>query len=132
MKHGQERHGEGSAAAALNWARRILAAAILAGFGSMVALLAPVYWNHWRFERELRQEFSHAEALAQSSAVIREQVLERAAAHGIPLRPEHVRVWQEPGRTEVEVVYPVRVELGFYTVDLHFRARLQTRATGVP
>ena len=49
------------------------------------------------------------------------EAVDKAASLGIPLRSPDVKVIPLPGGGfRVDVIYLVRVDLGFYAVDLHF------------
>ncbi|MGB9606204.1 MAG: hypothetical protein ACPL88_10060, partial [Bryobacteraceae bacterium] len=58
---------------------------------------------------------------------IRARVVNRAAQLGLPVRSDQVRLDRSRGRLELEVPYVAPVDLGPYTVDLHFRPRAGQR-----
>ena len=91
---------------------------ILIGF---CALLVGPYWRNWKlqtFVEDLTYDPGSAnrplEALAAS-------VVDRATRLGVPVQPDQVKVTRTDGQLYVEARYIVRVDLGVYTVDLHFR-----------
>lgn len=106
--------------------RTALAVAILAALVFFCALLAPAYWRNWQFTGEL-ETICRERAPSQVAAdIVRAQVQDRAAQMGISLRHEEIRVTGPAGgRLEIEVFYVVRVDLGVYTADLHFRPRVR-------
>jgi hypothetical protein len=55
--------------------------------------------------------------------VLRARARSEGARLGLEVRDAHVRVRRTASGVRVEVRYPVQVELGLYTVTLHFRAR---------
>jgi hypothetical protein len=100
-------------------ARRLRVAAgvaIVAVFAAFIALVIPVYYRAWRFERDLQQMTETAGVPQSSNEALRVVVAERAARLGLPVRPDDVQFVRTPTRFRIEVDYRVPV----YTVDLHF------------
>ena len=52
---------------------------------------------------------------------IRERVVNRAAALGLPVHSADVQVKQVHNAIRIDVLYVVHVDVATYTVDLHFR-----------
>lgn len=108
-----------------NW-RVAAAGIILAGLVFFFALLTPAYWRNWQFTRQLEAVCEERAATNVTSDVIRAEVEDRAGRMGIPLKHDEIRITgPTQGRLEIEVLYVVRVDLGIYTADLHFRPRVR-------
>jgi hypothetical protein len=95
--------------------------AVLIVLAAVAVLLIPPYYENWKLQRYL-------DALAQDPAMstkppeaVRDNIVNRAAALGLPVHSDDVRVTRPDGALRVEVLYIVRVDLPVYTVDLHFR-----------
>lgn len=102
------------------------AGVILAGLVFFFALLTPAYWRNWQFTRQLDTICEQRAATNVPSDVVRADVEHRAARMGIPLNHDDIRITgPAQGRLEIEVLYIVRVDLGIYTADLHFRPRVR-------
>ena len=85
-------------------------------------VLAPSYYRHFRLEQSLEELVSEEGGVDRTDAELRQQVIAGAAALGIPLREDQIRVSRSGGALRVEARYIVRVDVPAYTVDLHFRA----------
>lgn len=107
--------------------RVAVALAILGVFAAALLWLAPVYLRHYRFERAVEGLMAEPGLAERPAELVQVAVAARAAALGLPLKPEQVRVGASSGRLEVEVRYVVRIDLPVYTVDLHFRVRSRSR-----
>jgi hypothetical protein len=106
--------------------RTALAVIILGALLFFCALLAPAYWRNWQFTGELDSVCRARAASQVAPEVVRAQVQDRAARMGIPLQHGEIRVTGPAGgHLEIEVLYIVRVDLGIYTADLHFRPRVR-------
>ena len=103
--------------------RWLAGAAIAAALAAFAVLLAPHYQRHGQFQRALERLAREAQAEALPEGVLRARVRNAGARLGLELREAHVRVRRTSSGVRLEVRYPVRVELGFYAVTLHFRAR---------
>jgi len=104
-----------------------LALGILGVFLAALLWLAPVYVRHYRFERAVDRLMAEPGLAERPVELVQVAVAARAAALGIPLKPEQLRVARSAGRLEVEIRYFVRLDLPVYTVDLHFRVRDRSR-----
>jgi hypothetical protein len=106
--------------------RTVFALAILAALLFICALLAPAYWRNWQFTGELGTICLERAPSHVTAEVVRAQVQHKAAQLGIRLLHDDIRVTGPAGgRLEIEVLYVVRVDLGIYTADLHFRPRVR-------
>ena len=103
-----------------------LGVAILAALAFMLALLTPAYWRNWQFRQDLETIVAERASSAVPSDVIRAEVRDRAAQRAIPVEHGDIRVTGPAnGHLDIEVLYFVRVDLGVYTADLHFRPRVR-------
>lgn len=96
--------------------------AVVALLAAFAALLAPLYYRSHQFQRELGHMVQRVDSLSLSEELLRIRVLDRAARLGLPVRAEQVRIQRADGHLRIEVRYRAPVELGWYAVELHFRA----------
>jgi hypothetical protein len=97
---------------------RTAAGAILAaGLVSVLVVLVPSYRKNSRFQEYLEQAVTRPGP----PAILKTDIVNRAAQMGLPLRDDDVRITEKPGNhLRVDIVYVDRVDLKLYTVDLHF------------
>ncbi len=96
---------------------------MLALFGVMVAFLAPPYYENWCFERFLGNLAHDPATEGRPVNLIHALVVDKAASWGLPVRTDDVQVSRTGSRTSIEVLFVIRIDLPFYSVDLHFRPR---------
>ncbi len=102
------------------WAAGAVIVGALAGFG---LLLLPHYRRNGEFQRALERVAGEAAGPeAPPEGILRARVRNEGARLGLEVRDGHVRVRRTASGVRLEVRYPVRVELGLYTVTLHFHA----------
>lgn len=97
------------------------AAAIVAALLFFAVLLAGPYYRNFQFQRYLEESVFQPDTAARPEEVVRTEAANYAARLGLPVSLDHVRVSRSEAGTYVEARYFVRVDLGLYTVDLHFR-----------
>lgn len=102
------------------WAAGGAIVGALAVFG---VLLIPHYRQNAEFERALEGVVRQPAAQELPEEILQARVMNEGARLGLEVRGGHVRVRRTDSGVRVEVRYPVPVELGPYTVTLHFRAR---------
>ncbi len=90
----------------------------LAGF---CALLAQPYLDNWRLQTYLEKLVKTPEQAQAPAEVVAVNVANRAAQLGLPLRVDGIRVMKSANGVYVEARYSIRVDMLFYTVNLHFR-----------
>jgi hypothetical protein len=98
--------------------RAAAALVILAGLGFFAVAITPAYWRNFRFQQSLG-ELRGLERLPDDA--VRAQVRSKAAQNGIAVRDDQIRVERSARGRKIEALYIDRVDLPFYTVDLHFR-----------
>lgn len=101
--------------------RVALAIAIVLAFAGFCTLLAAPYYRNWQLQSYLEGKAFDAATAQHSEPVIRAEIAEKAAALGIPVPPDQIRVTRSRSGVYLEARYSVRVDLALYTVDLHFR-----------
>ena len=100
---------------------RIAAAGlILAALALLATRLVPIYLRHLEFQRFVEQSARSVENRTRPDDLVRVQVLQKAAALGLPVRADNVHIRRSDDELRIEVRYVVRVDLPLYTVDLHF------------
>jgi len=80
----------------------------------------PIYLRHLEFQRFVEQSARSVENRTRPDDLVRVQVLQKAAALGLPVRADNVHIRRSDDELRIEVRYVVRVDLPLYTVDLHF------------
>ena len=101
---------------------------MVAGFAVLAALLCWLrfccfrpYFENWKFQQYLNDLSADAGTSTKSPEVVRANVVDKAGQLGLPVHSDDVRVTRDGQALRVEVLYLVRVNLGLYSVDLHFR-----------
>lgn len=89
--------------------------------------MVPLYWRNVEFQRDLEGLLQDPAMGQLSPAAAAVAVADRAARMGLPVRSGDVRVTRGASGLRVAVRYAVPVDLGVYTVDLHFRAAAGAR-----
>ena len=95
---------------------------IAAGLGVLALLsivgveLIPPYYQNLEFQRYVDDAVDRAQV---PDALVAD-VVNKAARMGLPVHEADVHVTRAGNGLRVEIIYVVRVELGLYSVDLHF------------
>ena len=100
--------------------RVILAGAILVVLVALATQLAPIYLHNMRLQQFVEDTARSQASLKVSDDLLRVLVLNKAAQLGLPVHASNVHVERSPDAVRIAVRYIVRVDLPFYTVDLHF------------
>lgn len=101
---------------------RLWTAGILILLGAaLTSRLLPPYFDYLRFQRYLERLVSQPDARLRPQGLLRVDILNEASRLGIPIRSDHISILATSERLRVETRYIVRVDLAFYSVDLHFR-----------
>jgi hypothetical protein len=93
--------------------------AVLAALALLVVLLLPPYFENWKLQQYLND--LAADPTPKSPEIIQSNVVNKAAQLGLPVRTDDVHVVKSGDALKVEVLYIVPINLGLYSVDLHFR-----------
>lgn len=98
--------------------RLILGLSVFAAFAGILIFLAPVYLDDLRLH-------SYVGSLEKNPGVtpdeaLRDEVLARARALDLPVRPGDIRIAHTGRKTKIEMRYVVEMNLIVFPVDLHF------------
>ena len=97
--------------------RKLAGAAVVLALALIGAVLLIPYGKNFQFQNALDDIVGSAT----DSNTLQAAAVDKAASIGIPLKASDVKVIPTPsGGFKVDVVYLVRVDVGFYAVDLHF------------
>jgi hypothetical protein len=99
----------------------IAGAAVLVALVAIGVLLIPPYAANWRLQSYINDVADDPATSKNSAGAIRIQVLNEAAALGLPVHDEDVHVSIAQGEVDISVLYIVHVDVVGYTIDLHFR-----------
>jgi hypothetical protein len=101
--------------------RKVAGVAVLLVLIAIGILLTPPYIQNWKLQRFVNGLVDDPATVSQSSDTIRNEIVTRAGALGIPLRPADVQVARPQNAIRVDVLYIVHIDFAGYSVDLHFR-----------
>ena len=100
--------------------RLILGLAVLGAFAAIILFLTPVYLDDFRLYRYTRSLASAAAAPIQSDETLIAEVVTKAHALDLPVKPADIHILHEGPKTKIRLRYTVEINLGIYPVDLHF------------
>lgn len=95
--------------------------AVLLALAGFCILLAHPYLQNWKLQSYVEQLAFEQIRAPTPPEVVAATVANRAAQLGIPVHVDQIRVTKSAAGTYIEARYSVRVDMLFYTVDLHFR-----------
>jgi hypothetical protein len=101
--------------------RPIAGVAVLLILAAIAIILIPPYVQNFKLQRFVNELIDDPATSTLPPEVIRERVVGRAAALGLPVHNEDVQVKQVHNAIRIDVLYVVHVDVASYTVDLHFR-----------
>ena len=107
--------------------RTIAGFAVFLGLFADLSLLAPVYYRNYEFERYIKGQLQMNGTTAITDDGLRAELVTHARSLGLPLVPNDVHIQHRNGITELATFYKIQVDLGLYTVDLHFRPAASSR-----
>lgn len=103
-------------------APRVMAGAavllILIGLG---VVLIPSYTTNWKLQSYVNGLVEDSATSKRPADAVRAQVVNKAAALGLPVSSDDVHVAIAEGRVKIEALYMVQVNVAGYAIDLHFR-----------
>jgi Domain of unknown function (DUF4845) len=100
--------------------RQAAGVAVLAVLVILGVRLIPIYLHNRELQQFVEDVTRRAAAPTSSDDVLRSWVLAKAADLDLPVVADNVHIQRSAERVRIEVRYAVRVDLPFYTVDLHF------------
>jgi hypothetical protein len=101
--------------------RPMAGVAVLLILAGIAIILIPPYVANLKLQRFVNDLIDDQATAALPPEVVRQRVVNRAAALGLPVHTEDVQVKQVHNAIRIDVLYVVHVDVASYTVDLHFR-----------
>ena len=101
--------------------RLVAGVAVLLVLVALGILLIPPYAANWQLQSYVTELAGDPATAKLPPDAVRTRVLNQAAALGLPVHREDVRVTADDGAVRIDVLYVVHVDMAGYTVDLHFR-----------
>ncbi len=101
--------------------RLIAGAAVLLILIGLGVILIPPYATNWKLQNYVNALADDPSTPKQTEQAVRAQVVNKAAALGLPLSADDVHVTISQGTVRIDVLYMVQVNVIGYAVDLHFR-----------
>jgi hypothetical protein len=101
--------------------RVVAGMAVLLILGAIAVILIPPYVQNFKLQRFINDLMDDPSTASLSPDMIRERVVNRAVALGLPVQSDDVQVKQVHNAIRIDVLYVVHVDVASYTVDLHFR-----------
>jgi type II secretory pathway component PulM len=101
--------------------RLIAGAAVLLILIVLGVIVVPPYAANWRLQNYVNDLAADSSTTQRPAETVRELVVKKAAALGIPVSDDDVHVSRSEGMLKIDVLYMVQVNLAGYGVDLHFR-----------
>jgi hypothetical protein len=107
---------------------RLLAGLVVfCGLAADLSLLAPVYYRNYELERYIIGRLHANDAQVLPEERLRNDLIFKAKALQLPVIPNDVHIERGNGVTTLKTFYKIQVDLGLYTVDLHFRPEASSR-----
>ena len=101
----------------MSLSRKLAGVAVVVALAVIGGILLVPYGKNFQYQNALDEIVSQAS----NADVLHAAAVDKAAALGLPLKSSDVRVIPRPnGGFKVDAIYLVRVDVGFYAVDLHF------------
>ncbi|HEX4594420.1 MAG TPA: hypothetical protein VH157_09100 [Bryobacteraceae bacterium] len=101
--------------------RPIAGVAVLLILAVIAIILIPPYVANFKLQRFVNELVDDPATSNLPPEAIRERVVNRATALGLPVQREDVEVKLLHNAIRIDVLYLVHVDVASYTVDLHFR-----------
>jgi hypothetical protein len=101
--------------------RLIAGAAVLLILIGVGVVLIPPYATNWELQSYVNELVEDSSTAKRPAEAVRVQVVNKAAALGLPVNSDNVHVAVSEGRVTIDVLYMVQVNVAGYAVDLHFR-----------
>ena len=101
--------------------RLIAGAAVLLILIVLGVVVIPPYATNLKLQRYVNTLVEDSSTSNRPAEAVRAQVVNKAAALGLPVRDDDVHVAISEGAVKIDVLYIVQVNVAGYAVDLHFR-----------
>jgi hypothetical protein len=101
--------------------RPIAGVAVLLALIGIAIILVPPYVENFKLQRFVNDLIDDPVTSGLPAEVIRDRVVRRAAALGLPVQSDDVQVKRVHNTIRIDVLYVVHVDVASYSVDLHFR-----------
>ncbi len=101
--------------------RLIAGATVLLILIVLGVIVIPPYATNWELQSYVNDLVADSSTSKQPAETVREMVVNKAAALGLPVSGDDVHVSISEGMLKIDVLYMVQVNLAGYAVDLHFR-----------
>ena len=93
---------------------------VLAALGLFGVALVPIYYRNFQLQQFVSSATQRVENRTRSDDLLREWVMDRAAALELPVKAGDVHITRPGAGLRIDVRYAVPVNLPGYTVLLHF------------
>ncbi len=110
----------------LPWWRLLAGIAVFLGLAADLSLLAPVYYRNYELDRYLADTL-RSNARTETEDQLRNELITRAKALNLPVIGNDIHITRQNGVTTLRTFYKIQVDLGLYTVSLHFRPEASSR-----
>ena len=102
-------------------ARVTAGAAVLLAMAGIGVALVPSYVENWRLQRYVNELIDDPATATLPPEVIKTRLVSKAAALGLPLRSDDIKVTPSGNAVRIDALYLVHIDVAGYAVDLHFR-----------
>jgi hypothetical protein len=101
--------------------RLIAGAAVLLILIGLGVVLIPPYATNFKLQSYVTNLAEDPSTSKRPEAAVRAQVVNKAAALGLPVSDDNVHVAVSDGAVKIDVLYMVQVNVAGSAIDLHFR-----------
>ena len=101
--------------------RPIAGMAVLLILAAIAVILIPPYVENFKLQGFVNELVDDPQTAKLPADAIRERVVSRATALGLPVQDQDVQVKRLHNAIRIDVLYVVHVDVASYSVDLHFR-----------
>jgi hypothetical protein len=101
--------------------RLVAGAAVLLILIGIGVILIPPYATNWQLQTYVNDLAEDSATSKRPADAVRVQIVNKAAALGLPVSADDVHVAISQGSVKIDVLYMVQVNVAGYAVDLHFR-----------
>lgn len=100
--------------------RLIAGILVLLAMASVLAALAPVYFEDYQLRQFIRSLASGPNIAAMSDDALRSAVVARARQLDLPVAASDIQITHAGGKVRLQLKYAVQMDFPLYQVDLHF------------